>query len=396
MATTYPLATLAPTVTAAGISAPPYIDILESLKASFRLIYGEDAYLEPDSQDGQWVAILAQAQHDTNDAVIAAYNNFSPQTAVGVGLSSVIKINHMARRIATNSQVDVTVTGVAGTTITNGIVGGVDGKRWLLPASVVIPPAGTITATAIAEEAGALTAPPASVVQILTPTAGWQTALNANAAVTGTPLESDALLRVRQEQSPPAPSAALIPGLKANLLALPGVSYAVVYENDTASVNSIGLPAHSISCVVKGGVLSEVAQMILNKKTPGALTVGTTTVNAINSVGLAQPINYYQPGEISVKVKVTMTVGLDYVSSTGVAIQNAVVDFINALSVGESLVVNRLFTPVLILGKPESETYVVVTLLAARFVDAFGTTTITPNFHERLVCSADNVTIDIV
>ena len=82
--TDYPLSTLAASVTATGISAPPLEDILGSLQASYRSIYGSDAYLEPDSQDGQWIAILATAFNDCNNVAIAVYNAFSPSSAQGI------------------------------------------------------------------------------------------------------------------------------------------------------------------------------------------------------------------------------------------------------------------------------------------------------------------------
>ena len=104
MATTYPLPTLACTISAAGISAPQYSDILASLQASAQLIFGSDVYLQPDSQDGQLLAVFAQAMYDANMATIAAYNSFSPATAVGVGLSNAVRINNIKRAVATNSK----------------------------------------------------------------------------------------------------------------------------------------------------------------------------------------------------------------------------------------------------------------------------------------------------
>ena len=65
---TYPLSTLAPTVNAAGISVPSYNDILQSLIAIFQSIYGSDIYVAQDSQDGQWLAALSRAIHDSNQA----------------------------------------------------------------------------------------------------------------------------------------------------------------------------------------------------------------------------------------------------------------------------------------------------------------------------------------
>ncbi|NHA10641.1 hypothetical protein G7Z25_13080, partial [Enterobacter roggenkampii] len=73
---------LSATVTAEGISAPDYQTILDTLTSYFQQIYGSDAYLEPDSKDGQMVAIYALAIHDANNTAIAVYNSYSPSTGI--------------------------------------------------------------------------------------------------------------------------------------------------------------------------------------------------------------------------------------------------------------------------------------------------------------------------
>jgi hypothetical protein len=89
---------LSATVTAEGISAPDYQTILDTLTSYFQQIYGSDAYLEPDSKDGQMVAIYALAIHDANNTAIAVYNSFSPSTGIGRALSSNVKINGIVRK----------------------------------------------------------------------------------------------------------------------------------------------------------------------------------------------------------------------------------------------------------------------------------------------------------
>lgn len=394
---TYPLATTACTISPTGITAPAYSDILASLQASFRLIYGEDAYLEADSQDGQLLAIFAKSLHDANMATIAAYNSFSPQSAVGVGLSNAVKINHMQRLVATNSQVNVTLVGVAGTTIVNGIVGDDDGQRWLLPSTVTIPPGGTIIVTATAESVGALSAPIGSATRILTPTAGWQTVTNATAATPGQPVESDAALRARQEITPAVNAYTVLSGLAASIKALPGVVYGVVYENDTNAVDGNGLPAHSISCVVKGGVAADVAQTIYNKKGPGVATYGSTTVAITDVSGASRDINFYIPTEKPIKVAITLTAGVGYTTAVGDSIKQDVVNFINALDINEDLVVNRLYAPALLNGDPLSETYKITSVQAALAPGGtLATTDVVMSFTEKATAVLADITITVV
>lgn len=397
MPTSYPLPSLAATITAAGVTAPAFDEVLSSLKASVRLIYGEDTYLEADSQDGQLLAIFARALHDCNMATIAAYNSFSPQSAVGVGLSNAVKINHMQRLVATKSQVNVTLVGQAGTTITNGILGDDDGHRWMLPVTVTIPPAGTIIATAEAEAVGAFVAPIGSVTRILTPTAGWQSATNATAATPGQPVESDAALRARQEITPAINAYTVLTGLAASIKALPGVAYGVVYENDTNTTDANGLPAHSISCIVKGGVAADIAATIYAKKGPGVATHGSTTVAITDVSGASRDINFSIPTEVDVKVGISLEAGANYTTAIAARIKQSVVDYINGLEIGEDLVVNRLYSPALLNGSVDAESYKITLLQAALAPSGtLATTDVVMAFTEKAVAVVADVTITIV
>ena len=46
------------TVDASGFHYPDYAAILSQLKTEYQAIYGADVYLEADSQDGQWLAVM--------------------------------------------------------------------------------------------------------------------------------------------------------------------------------------------------------------------------------------------------------------------------------------------------------------------------------------------------
>lgn len=393
---TFPLVTLAAQVTTDGISAPTFADILTSLKTSFRLIYGDDAYLEADSQDGQFLALIAQGIHDCNNACIAVYNSFSPATAVGVGLSNVVRINHMERLEATKSQVNLTLTGVAGTIITDGQVADLEGNKWNLPPTVTIGVGGTIAVTATADQAGALQAPIGTVTKIMTPVAGWQTVTNPNAATPGEPVESDAALRIRQEQAPALSSYSILQGLAAAINAIPGVTYGTIYENDTNAVDGNGLPAHSIAVVVKGGDLNVIAETIFKKKGSGVATHGTTTVQVTDVSGALKDIKFFIPTEVALKVTVTLTAGVGYNTTIGDRIRMEVAAFINRLSIGEDLVVNRLYAPALLNGDADSETYKISSIQAGLFSGSVGTADVTMAFTEKAVCIFTNVTVVVL
>lgn len=76
-----------------GITAPTYADVKTYFDEAFKSIYGQDIVIDPDSQDGQLIAIFSAAVHDANSMAVAVYNAFSPVYAQGAGLSSLSLIH---------------------------------------------------------------------------------------------------------------------------------------------------------------------------------------------------------------------------------------------------------------------------------------------------------------
>jgi uncharacterized phage protein gp47/JayE len=337
---------LAAKVTAAGISAPTYVDILATLQAKMREIFGADIYIEPDSKDGQLLAIVAQAIYDANDSAIATYNNFSPLTAQGAGLSSVVKTNGIARLVASYSTAVGNVVGQVGTVITNGVVKDANGNLWDLPASVTIPAAGQISVTVTAQQIGAISAAAGTINQIATPSLGWQSFTSTADATLGAPVERDAALRKRQAVSTSLPAQTPLGALQGALANLTGVTALKVYENTASVADANGIPGKAICVVIQGGDLVSIAQIIGQKKSPGAATYGTTAQTYIDPVtGIPYTINFYVLTTQNVKVKITGTPLAGYTSAQATAIQNAIVDYIALHGIGDAVEYTGLWAP---------------------------------------------------
>jgi uncharacterized phage protein gp47/JayE len=394
--TTFPLPTLAAQITSTGISAPSYADIYQSLQASFQSIYGSDAYIDPDSQDGQMLAIFAQAINDENNTAIATYNAFSPATAQGTGLSSVVKINGLVRLIPTNSTVAVTIVGQAGTVITSGIVADTNGNQWNLPTTVTVPIGGSIIVTATAQQAGAITAPPGIVTQIITPTLGWQTVTNASDAAPGNPVETDAQLRQRQAASTSLPAQSIIGGIFGALANISGVEQLRIFENDTGSTDGNGLPAPSIAVVIEGGNAATIAQTIEQKKTPGTATYGTTTEVVEDPVGVPVTINFFIPTQDTILIHITIKALTGYTSLIGNQITASLVAAINALGIYANnglISLSSLYAAAYNTIAPETYN---VTALAIAISPASPTSAdLSIAFNHIPVCATSNVTLTV-
>jgi len=386
--------TIAATVDANGISAPQYSDILTYLKTQYRAIFGGDVYLESDSQDGQFLAIVASAINDSNAAAVAIYNSFSPSTAQGNGLSSTVKINGIARLVASKSSAIVTLGGTAGTTINAGVVS--DGtNQWDLPASVTIPTAGEISVTATAREEGAIAAPPGTIAQIATPVFGWSTVTNAAAASWGEPVEPDAALRVRQRTSVALPSVSVLEGMVGAVSNLAGVSRVKAYENDSNATDSNGLPEHSVALVVQGGNTADVAAAIAIKKTPGSYLYGTTAVSVIDDYGLSQTVRFSAPALVPIAVEVGISALGGYTTSIAEEIKSALVAYIESLGIGAAVMIPRLYVPAQLSGSANSKTYEITSLEAAAKPDAVGTVDIPIAFNELATLALADITITV-
>lgn len=389
------LSSVAPTIDRNGISAPTLPELLQFLEDQYRDIYGSDVYLGPDSQDGQFLSILANALNDVNATAVAVYNSFSPSTAKGTGLSNVVQINGLQRHVSTYSTVDLNLTGVAGTIVHNGVVEDQNGHKWDLPSTVTLDSQGQVTATATCETIGNITALPNTVTKIQTPTRGWQAVTNATQASVGANTEQDGALRRRQAVSTALPSQAILDGIVGGVANVSGVTRYRIYENDTSSTDSNGLPAHSVSAVVEGGSDSNVADAIGKKKAPGTATYGNTTTHITDSAGIQKAIQFSRPTQATINIAVTLTALPGYLSTIGDSIKDALVDEINNQQIGATIYHGQLYGPANLQGGKNSDTFNITSLTLAQGSNTLSTSNIALSYNAIPVCTKSNITLTV-
>lgn len=389
------LTTLACTISSTGISRPAYSDIYATLQAQHQAIYGSDAYIDPDSQDGQQLAVFAKAVDDSNAQTVATYNGFSPATGQGAALSSNVKINGIARAIPTNGTVTLRCTGIAGSIITGGVASDSAGVRWDLPATVTIPSAGYIDVTATAELAGAVAAPTNSITVIQTPTLGWQSVQNLAPAAPGAPVELDAALRQRQALSTALPSKTVLQGIVGALQALTGVTAVRGYDNDTGSTDANGIPAHSVALVVQGGVNTDIANAICLKKGPGCGTAGTSSLTVNNPSGQATLIKWYAPTQKRIIAGITIKALTNYLSTTGDALKAAVAAYVSGLGIGNTVYLQRLSVPAQLSFGPGYDTYELTGLTLANYGSSLAAADVAVAFNEIANLAVGDITLTV-
>lgn len=397
---TYPLPTLACTVDANGISSPQYADILASIQESTRTIFGSDIYIEPDSQDGELLATVAQAIYDGNQVDIAVFNSFSPAKATGVALSSNVKINGLQRESATNSTAVVTITGIVGSQINNGIAKDTNGNLWDLPSLVVIPLSGSIDVTATCETQGAISAAAGSINEPYTVMYGWYTVNNADPAIEGAPVELDGALRQRQAISTANEARTTDETLSGNIANLPGVTRSRVYVNDDTNPDINGIPGHSISAVIAGGDVTQICETIANKKDIGTGTYGSVSQLVTDDQGIPMLIRYAPLVPVPIYAQITIKVIGAYTSAIGAKIQQAVANFIGqpsapagGLEIGTDVYLQWISDVAGLSGTADGKTFVITQTLIGTSPGSLGTADIVLAYDHAATCDPANVAV---
>lgn len=342
------MAYFAPYIDSTGIHIPSFTDIQDYLISSAKSIFGQDIYLDSDSQDMQWIASNALAINDVFQSLQLAYNNQSPQSAIGTSLDSLVKLNGIQRLAATYSTVQITCIGTSGldVTIPAGVVQDTAGYKWDLPESSVIPAAGVLSCTATCEVPGNIVCDIGAIQTIVTPQYGWDSVSNAAAAYPGTAVETDTALRLRQSNSVMLPSQTPLDGTIAAILAVTGVTRQKVYENYTKETDSNGIPANTVAAVVEGGTDSDIASAIAKSKTMGCGTYGTTAIALPTQYSVGGSIYFSRPTESTITVIVTL---VQLTSGYTKAVQDSIVsniqEYLNTLDIGASVQASSLYYP---------------------------------------------------
>jgi uncharacterized phage protein gp47/JayE len=196
-----------------------------------------------------------------------------------------------------------------------------------------------------ADVAGALSPNIGSITQIVTSYAGWDSVENNVAAVVGRNAESDISLRQRWGASVFDRASAMVEAIRAALIQTDGVTFAIVYENDTDETDADGRPPHSIEAVVAGGQPQDIADTIWRTHAGGIATYGSQVVTVNDSQGIPHLMRFNRPTEVPIYLQITVTANPEKELS-GAAIpliQQAIVKQGAGLTVGQDVILQSFY-----------------------------------------------------
>jgi uncharacterized phage protein gp47/JayE len=198
--------------------------------------------------------------------------------------------------------------------------------------------------TVIATVTGPVIANAGTLTNIVTPISGLTNVLNIQDAVVGTNVETDNAYRARMNEELQIAGAGTVEAIRSKLLAVTGVTSALVYENTGDVPDAQGRPPHSFEAVVNGGSDADIAEAIWLAKPAGIATDGTSNYTITDSQGNTHVIHFSRPTNIDIYIIANLLVN-DAYPAGGDALVNQILDnYINGLGQGVNVIVDPYLT----------------------------------------------------
>lgn len=345
---------------------PKTVEVVRAeIAADVQAKFGASVDVSDGSFLGQLIGILAEREGALWDLAQAVYATMDPDAASEAALDALAALTGTFRPIARTSSVTETLTGTPTTVVGSGsqiktastgivfvtlasatitaltawapsttyvigdrrtnasrcyqcIVGGVSagsggptttaaditdgGVHWRYLGDGT----GAVDVAAQSKDTGPIVAVSGDLKVINTPVGGWSSCVNVLDATLGQDLGTDEQLRVLREEELAAAGTGTPNAIRAALLEIVGVTSATVFVNNTDSVNSDGMPPHSVEALVQGGVDQDILSVLFANVAAGIAFQGTTTGTVVDSQGVSQTVKFSRPANVNVYVDITV------------------------------------------------------------------------------------------
>lgn len=370
--------------------------------------------IDPSTPDGLKIAHDAEVFSALDETLQQAYNSKDPNKATGVDLDVIASLTGTTRSEGTAS----TVTGFVLTGVPNSTVvpagtvfeSTVTGSRWTLDQTWTLDSSGIATVDITSTTPGPVEADANTITRIITTVPGLTSVTNPTPATPGTNVESDSSLRVKRATAVGRPGNNQIDSMLGELFAVSGTRRVKIYENDTNTTDTNGLPAHSIAPIIDGGTDADVAMAIYVKKNPGVMLYQAGTPVSVVVTSPTYPTNTKQI-KFSRPVYVDVVVVVD-IKDDGTLpsqatlqplIQEAILEYAagdlipteygfkpDGFDIGETVPYSSMYTPINKVVGSYGNSYVDSMTLNG------GTTNVTIDFNELSRWTTSNITVNIV
>lgn len=367
--------------------------------------------LDPSTPDGLKIAHDAEIFSALDEVLQQAYNSKDPNKASGYDLDVICALTGTVRSEGTASTVTgFVLKGVAGTQVPAGtrFESSVTGYRFTLDQTWTLDSSGTATVDITCTTVGEIEADANTITTIVDTVAGLVSVNNPTPATPGTSAESDGSLRVKRATAVGRPGNNQIDSMLGELYAIDGTRRVKVYENDTNTTDSNGLPPHSIAPIIDGGTDADVAMAIYTKKNPGVALYQAGTPVSVDVTSPTYPdnvktIKFSRPKYVDMMIAVTIKNDGSLPSNTQDLIRDAFIEFaagglvpaefgfkVDGFDIGETVPYSTLYTPINKVIGQYGNSYVQTLTVNG------GTTNVAIAFNELSRWTSSNITVTLV
>lgn len=340
-------------LTKKGFKRKQYADLIEDMEMKSRELFGENINLSERTFLGLFIRLNAWFLSIMWMLAEKVYNSMSPDTAEGVSLDKTGKFIGISRQKAVSARYTIKIEADPGIPILEGFIVQTEGVILYrtLSQSVTSDDGWAYTEVEALEAGVSGNVSPSAINQITNPAAGIYSVEVIDQLIVGRDAEDDESFRRRYEKSVTRGGASNIDAVRSNLLDVPGVVDAFVFENDEM-VEVDGLPPKCIAPFIHGGEDDLIAHTIFIAKTGGIQSYGTTVIYVIDSNGKNHPIGYTRPSTVDIYVDVKLNTNDRFPLNGFDSVRDSIVKYIGdgseypGLGIGKSVGFTKLIAAI--------------------------------------------------
>lgn len=341
-------------LTSEGFTPETLEDIQDRIKNNLNVLNpGFD--FSPESPDGQLLGILSYEISQAWNELAVVYKAYDPSQATGAALRNLGVLTGILYGAATRSQATVTLNGTTGTVVPAGsLVDDADGNNFATQFSATIPS----SVLCVSSVSGKIPVPAGTLIHAKTVIAGWTDVTQALDGIEGDIAQTETAYRNLRNRTVLRNYTSVDEAMASRLYEL-GLEQVAVYSNETTGTVD-GVPPNTIHVTTSphaahiGLVTDEdIARVILNTKPAACATHGSTNIVLDDSHGVSHSINFTEATEVPIFISADITYLDEEHAGAKEAIEQALIDHINALQVGEDVIYSRLFGIITPFGKAQ-------------------------------------------
>jgi len=305
----------------------------------------------PESPDGQLLGILSYEISAAWNELAVVYKAYDPSQATGAALRNLGVITGILYGAATRSQATVTLDGVTGTIVPAGsLVADAAGNDFATQFDATVPSSVLCVSTV----SGKIPVLAGTLVTAKTVIVDWTGVTQALDGIEGDVAQSETAYRNLRNRTVLRNYTSTDEAMSSRLYEL-GLEQVSVYSNETTGTVD-GVPANTIHVTVSPTSVitdEDIARVILNTKPAACATHGATNVVLDDTQGVSHSINFTEATEVPIFISADVTYLDEENAGAKEAIEQALIDHINALQVDEDVIYSRLFGVITPYGKAQ-------------------------------------------